>query len=166
MPARPEEFRIERSIHIAAPPAVIFPLIADFRRWTQWSPYERMDPRMERIYSGAEQGVGAVYDWKGNNKVGAGHMEILQADRPSRVLIQLDFLKPFEGHNHSEFTLTPQAGGTRVAWAMFGPQACGNGVLRFLMGLVFNMEKMVGGQFEDGLRRLKAAVEAPAQAAA
>jgi uncharacterized protein YndB with AHSA1/START domain len=166
MAARSEAFRIERSIHIAAAPDAIFPLISDFRRWTLWSPYEGLDPRMQRIYSGADHGVGAAYDWKGNGKVGVGHMQIVQADRPSRVRIQLDFFKPFEAHNQAEFTLTPEAGGTRVSWAMFGEQACGAPLLHFIMGLIFNMEKMVGGQFEDGLRRLKSVVEAPAQAAA
>jgi uncharacterized protein YndB with AHSA1/START domain len=167
MAAKPEGFRIERSIHIAAAPSAIFPLISDFRRWTLWSPYERVDPKMERVYSGADQGVGAVYDWKGNNKIGVGRMEILNADAPSRVLIQLDFFKPFEAHNTAEFTLTPEAGGTRVSWAMFGDQACaGNAVLRFIMGLIFNMEKMVGSQFEDGLQRLKSTAEGPVQAAA
>lgn len=167
MAAKSESFRIERSTFIAAAPAAIFPLITDFRRWTEWSPYEGLDPKLERIYSGADHGVGAVYDWKGNNKVGVGRMEILNADAPSRVLIKLDFLKPFEGHNHAEFTLTPEAGGSRVSWAMFGPEPCGaNAVLHFIMGLVFNMEKMVGGQFETGLKQLKAAVEGPAQAAA
>ena len=167
MAAKSEGFRVERSIHIAADPSAIFPLITDFRRWTLWSPYERIDPGMERIYSGADHGVGAVYDWKGNNKIGLGRMEILSAESPSRILIQLDFFKPFEAHNTAEFTITPEAGGARVSWAMFGPQACGgNAVLHFIMGLIFNMEKMVGGQFEDGLRRLKSVVEGPVQAAA
>lgn len=167
MAAKSEDFRIERSTFIAAAPSAIFPLISDFRRWTEWSPYEGLDPRMERIYSGPDRGVGAVYEWKGSSKVGVGRMEILQADALSRVLIKLDFFKPFEAHNQAEFTITPEAGGSRVSWAMFGPQACGaNAVLHFIMGLLFNMEKMVGGQFEDGLRRLKAVVEGPAQAAA
>lgn len=167
MSAKSEGFRIERSIHIAADPSAIFPLISDFRRWTLWSPYERLDPKMERVYSGADQGMGAVYDWKGNNKTGIGRMEIVQADAPSRVRIKLDFFKPFEAHNTADFTLTREAGGTRVSWAMFGPQACGgNAVLHFIMGLIFNMEKMVGGQFEDGLQRLKSTVEGPLQAAA
>jgi uncharacterized protein YndB with AHSA1/START domain len=169
MPAKsenPEGFRIERSIHIAAPPSAIFPLITDFRRWTEWSPYEGLDPKVQRIYSGADQGVGAVYDWKGSSKVGVGRMEILETQAPARVRIKLDFFKPFEGRNTAEFAITPEAGGARVSWAMFGPEPCGNSVLHFIMGLIFNMEKMVGGQFEDGLRRLKAAVEVPAQAAA
>ena len=166
MSAKSEGFRIERSIHIAAAPAAVFPLINDFRSWTLWSPYERVDPKMQRVYSGAEAGVGSVYEWSGNNKIGVGRMEIVQADAPIRIRIKLDFFKPFEAHNQAEFTLTPENGGTRVSWAMFGPQACGNPLLHFLMGLIFNMEKMVGGQFEDGLRRLKSVVEAPAQAAA
>ena len=111
---------------------------------------------------GQPQGVGAVYGWAGNKKVGTGRMEILQSSEPSKVIIKLDFFTPFEGHNTAEFTLQPEGDDTRVTWAMFGPDMCPNPLMKFFMGLFFNMEKVVGGQFEDGLAKLKAAAEAAA----
>ncbi|AVO46497.1 SRPBCC family protein [Phreatobacter cathodiphilus] len=151
---RPDHFRIERSAVIAAPPETIRPLIADFRAWRDWSPWEAKDPAMKRMLSGAEAGVGAVYGWEGNGQVGTGRMEIVE-DAPRRVAIKLDFLKPFEAHNLAEFTLAPEGAGTRVTWAMSGPQP----FIAKLMGIVFSMERMVGPDFEAGLANLKRRAE-------
>ena len=152
---RPDSFRIERSASIKAAPEKIFPFINDFHRWTAWSPWEKIDPQLKRTYSGAASGKGAAYAWEGNSKVGSGRMEITEA-APSKIVIKLDFLKPFEAHNTAEFTLAPAAQGeTRVTWAMFGPSP----YVSKLMGVFFNMERMVGGQFEQGLANLKAASE-------
>lgn len=150
---RPDTFRVERSIQIAAAPETVLALIEDFRNWTQWSPYEKMDADLKRSYSGASAGVGAVYDWEGK-KTGVGRMAITRAD-PSRVLIDLDFFKPMKANNKAEFTLEPQGGGTRVTWAMTGA----NTFMSKVMGLFFSMDRFVGGQFENGLADLKAAAE-------
>ena len=71
------------------------------------------------------------------------------------MLIKLDFLKPFEAHNTAEFTFTPQADGTRVDWAMYGP----NIFMGKVMSIFMNIDKMVGKDFEKGLAALKAAAE-------
>jgi hypothetical protein len=152
---RPNTFRIERSATIAAPPEKIVALIDDFHAWGQWSPWEKIDPTMTRTFEGPERGVGAIYGWAGNGKAGTGRMEILE-DTPAKVLIKLDFIKPFEAHNTAIFTLEPQGDATRVVWAMEGGQP----FMAKLMGLVFNMEKMVGPDFEKGLADLKRAAEA------
>lgn len=152
---RPGTFRVQRATTIKAAPEKIFPHINDLHAWTSWSPYENKDPVMKRSFSGPAQGVGAAYDWEGNKEVGTGHMEILDASPSSRVEIQLDFLKPFEAHNFVEFTLEPQGDATQVTWAMRGPSP----YLAKLMGLFFSMDKMVGGDFEAGLAKLKAVAE-------
>src|ERR1041384_1589627 len=76
---KPDIFRVQRAATIDAPPERIFPLVADFRQWKAWSPWEERDPNLQRSYSGATSGRGAVYQWKGNRNVGAGRMEILDA---------------------------------------------------------------------------------------
>jgi len=153
--SRPASFRIERSTAINAPPEKIFPLINDFHRWNAWSPWEKLDEGLKRTFSGPASGKGAVYEWLGNNKVGQGRMEITDATAPSKVTIKLDFLKPFEAHNTAEFTLAPQGGATRVNWAMYGASP----YMARLMGLVFNMDKMLGASFDQGLANLKAQAE-------
>lgn len=147
---RPDSFRVERSAVLAASPALVMPLISDFRQWARWSPWEKIDPTMQRTYSGAEQGVGAVYGWTGNGKAGAGRMEILQCDE-SLIRIRIDFFKPFAASNTVEFSLQPQGNGTALRWAMFGPSP----FVSKLMGLVFNMDKMIGKDFEAGLANLQ-----------
>lgn len=153
---RPDSFRLERGAVVGAPAATIFPLIVDFRRWTVWSPFDKMDPEgaLKRSYGGAASGLGATYGWEGP-RTGVGAMEIVEVEPGRRVLIKLDFIKPFPAHNMAEFTLTPEAGGTRVTWAMYGPQPFGSK----LMGLVFNTEKMMGPVFEQGLADMKKAAE-------
>jgi uncharacterized protein YndB with AHSA1/START domain len=109
---RPDTFRLQRSIAINAPPEKVFPLINDFKRWVVWSPWEKMDPALKRTNSGAAQGQSAVYEWDGNNQVGQGRMEIMESVPSSRIMIKLDFLKPFEAHNTAEFTLAGRDGST------------------------------------------------------
>jgi len=152
---RPESFRIERSASIKAPPEKIFAQVNDLKAWTAWSPWEKIDPALKRTYSGPQSGKVAAYAWEGNKDVGAGRMEITDAAPPSRITIKLDFLKPFEVHNAAEFRFEREGDATRVTWAMFGPSP----YLSKLMGLVFNMDRVVGGQFEQGLANLKTITE-------
>ena len=152
---RPDTFRLERSIVINAPPEKIFAQIEDFQAWRAWSPYENLDPGLKRTYGGPPRGEGAVYEWAGDAKAGAGRMEITQATSPAKVLIKLDFSKPFVAHNVAEFSLAPAAGGTKVTWAMSGPSP----FMSKLMGLFFNMDTLIGKDFETGLASLKALCE-------
>ncbi|MBV9460562.1 MAG: SRPBCC family protein [Bradyrhizobium sp.] len=152
---KPDTFRIQRTAVMNAPAEKIFPLIADFHQWLNWSPWEGKDPALKRTYSGAERGKGAVYAWEGNKNVGAGRMEILEANSPSKVVIKLDFLKPFEAYNTAEFTMLPQGGATNVVWVMHGPAPFMSKVMQVFM----NMDRMIGKDFEAGLANLKAASE-------
>ena len=152
---RPDDFRIERSTSIKAPPERIFPLISSFHQWETWSPWEKVDPEIKRTYSGAESGRGAVYAWQGNKNIGEGRMEIIESTPNSRLVIKIDFLKPFEAHNTIEFSLEPQGGTTKVTHAMFGRSP----FISKLMGVFWSMDKMVGPKFEEGLASVKALAE-------
>lgn len=152
---RPDTFRIERSITIQAPPEKIYPLVANLHNWEAWSPWEKVDPDITRTYGGAAEGEGAVYEWSGNKNIGKGRMEIVDAAPPHKLTIKLDFITPFEAHNLVDFTLAPQGAATVVTQAMYGPSP----FMSKLMGLVFNMEKMVGGKYKEGLASLKALAE-------
>lgn len=155
---RPDHFRIERSATIRAPAERIFPFIDDFHRWQAWSPYEKKDPAMQRTFDGPSSGVGATYAWNGNKDIGSGRMEISQSTPSSRVSLKLDFFTPFRASNTAEFVLTPEGDATRVSWAMQGRSP----FLSKLMGVVFNFDKMVGKDFEQGLANLRALAEQPA----
>lgn len=152
---RPDTFQVRRSATIAAPPERIFPYLDDFHRWSAWSPWEKLDPEMRRTFSGAERGAGAVYAWEGNSKVGQGRMEILESEPPNRLRIQLDFIKPFEAHNTTVFTLQPAGGGTELDWVMHGNHSFATK----LMCVFMNMDRMVGRDLERGLANLEAVAE-------
>jgi uncharacterized protein YndB with AHSA1/START domain len=152
---KPDRFRVERSATVNAPADKVFPLIADFHEWLKWSPWEGRDPALKRTYSGAERGKGAVYAWEGNKNVGSGRMEILEANTPSKIVIKLDFFKPFEGHNTAEFTMLPHGDATHVNWVMRGPAP----FMSKLMQVFINLDHMVGKDFETGLANLKKLTE-------
>ena len=149
-----KSFHLSRETTIAAPPERVHALVNDFHEWQAWSPWEGLDPEMERTYAGSASGVGAVYAWRGNSKAGEGRMEILESE-PQHVAVDLLFAAPMKAHNRVDFTLTPTGDGTRVEWAMSGPQ---NVVMR-LMSKFWSMEKLVGPDFERGLAQLKTTAE-------
>ena len=152
---QPSRFRMHRSIVIQAPAQRIYPHVADFRKWRAWSPWEELDPDLKRAYEGPESGKGAVYRWDGNKQAGAGRMEITEAASPTRVVIALDFTRPFEAHNTTEFDLASRGDATEVTWAMHGPQP----FMFRVMSVFMSMDKLVGKDFEKGLARLKAVAE-------
>jgi uncharacterized protein YndB with AHSA1/START domain len=152
---KPDIFRVQRSASIKAPADRIFGLITDLRGWRAWSPYEKRDPEMTRNYSGADKGKGAAYAWDGNRNVGAGRMEIIDVAPPSKVVIKLEFLRPFKANNTAEFVMEPKGDATTVTWAMHGP----NKFIGKVMGIFIDMDKMIGKDFEDGLANLKTIAE-------
>jgi uncharacterized protein YndB with AHSA1/START domain len=158
---RPDTFRIERAAQIQAPPEKVFALIDDPHAWNAWSPWEKLDPAQKRTFSGAASGEGAAYAWEGNSKVGAGRMEITKSSPSSKVVIKLDFIRPFEGHNVAEFDLEPRGDSTKVTWAMSGPK---NFFVK-VIGVVIDMDGMLGKEFENGLANMKAAAEKGSTAA-
>ncbi len=147
---RPDTFHVERSVTIAAPPEVVFARIDDLHAWGDWSPWEKLDPKMTRKFGGPESGPGASYAWAGNDKVGKGRMTIQESTRPSHVGIQLEFLEPFKATSQSSFTLAPEAAGTKVTWAMDGK----NNFVSKVMCVFISMDKTVGADFEKGLASL------------
>ncbi len=151
----PDTYTVERSTSIQAAPASIYARIADFQRWRDWSPWDDLDPHLQRTYSGPEAGPGATYTWVGNRQVGEGRMEITEAVEPSQVKIALDFLKPFKSSSTTTFDLVPEGEGTRVTWTMIGAKT----LMIRVMGLFRSMDKMIGPDFEKGLERLKAVAE-------
>jgi uncharacterized protein YndB with AHSA1/START domain len=155
---KPDTFGVQRSVVVKAPAERIFPFINDFHQWANWSPWENRDPAMKRTFGGSESGKGAVYAWNGNKNVGSGRMEILDALSPSRIVIKLDFFKPFEGHNTAEFSLRPQSEAgpaTSINWVMHGPAP----FTHRLMQVFMNFDKMIGKDFEAGLAKLKSLAE-------
>src|SRR5882757_5057016 len=152
---RPAAFHIERSASVAAPPEVVFAQVNDFHAWSAWSPWEKLDPQLKRSYEGAAAGPGSMYGWTGNDKVGEGRMTIEKSDKPSLVVIKLEFLKPFAATNTATFTFDRAPEGTKVTWAMDGT----NNFMAKAASLFMDMDKMIGGDFDRGLAAMKTVAE-------
>lgn len=156
----PDTFTVARSAAVKAPPEAIFPLVNDLRRFGEWSPYDKRDPAMKRVYEGPASGKGAAYAWEGNAEVGAGRMEITESTPPSKVAMDLRFTRPFPAQNTVAFTFAANGDATEVTWAMHGPVP----FVAKIAHLFMDMDGMVGGDFEAGLANLKRLVEGPAPA--
>lgn len=142
-------FEMSRSTRVEAAPERVHALVDDFHQWVRWSPWEGLDPELKRTYGGPDRGVGATYHWSGNRKAGEGRMQITEST-PSRVAVDLEFLKPFKASNVTSFTLVPSGSGTDVTWTMTGTR----GAIMGLMGKLF-FDKAIGKDFERGLAALK-----------
>ncbi|MFZ2174170.1 MAG: SRPBCC family protein [Rhodococcus sp. (in: high G+C Gram-positive bacteria)] len=149
------EYVVERSTVIDANPETVHALINDLHHWTAWSPWEGLDPDMRRTYTGADSGVGAAYAWQGNRKAGAGSMLVTESMPGEKVVLDLEFVKPFRAQNTVTFLLAPHGEGTEVRWRMVGKKTW---FVKFF-GFVMSMDKMVGKDFEKGLAQLKAEAE-------
>jgi hypothetical protein len=155
---RPSVFHVERTATVNAPPETVFAIINDLHQWALWSPWEHLDPNMKKTYSCPEAGVGASYAWNGNKNAGEGKLTISESKPGARVAMNLEFIRPFACQNQVDFLLTAVAGGTQVRWTMDGK----NNFMAKAFGLMMNMDKLVGTDFETGLANLnKVAQSAP-----
>ena len=152
---RPAHFRVERSATMRAPAMAPFEQVHDFHNWRAWSPWEKLDPALKRTYEGPQAGTGAIYAWQGNKDVGEGRMTIVESKPGELVRIRLEFFKPFAATNVTEFRFKPQGEATAVTWSMSGD----NNFFAKAMGLFINMDRMIGGMFDQGLAQMKAVVE-------
>ncbi len=151
----PATFSIAREAEYRATPAALYGQLNDFHNWAAWSPWEKMDPAMQRTYSGPSSGVGSKYAWVGNKKVGQGNMEITHSEPNMAVQLDLHFLKPFQADNVTAFTLLPKGDLTTLKWEMRGQKPFFIRMMRLFM----DMDKMVGKDFENGLANLRGVVE-------
>ncbi len=145
-------FRYTRSILIQAPAQAIAPEIADLRRHEAWSPFSATDPKTTSAYAG-RPGVGQSRTFAGGRS-GAGRISIDSVEA-ERIRMTLEMAKPVKAVNAVEFTLRPEAGGTRVSWTLTGPTT----LMSRIMGLFVDCDAMCGRMFEQGLAALKARVE-------
>ncbi len=156
---QPTDFRITRSATIPAPPAVVFAQVNDLHKFQEWSPWAKIDPAAKMNFEGPPAGTGAAYTWAGNKEVGEGRMTVTDSRPSDSILFKLEFFKPFTATNTAEFTFKPEGDQTAVTWSMTGR----NNFMFKAVGLFINCDKMVGGQFEQGLAGLKTVSETAAK---
>lgn len=142
---------ISREIVINVTPDILFPYINNSKKMNDWMPWQDSDPGVKMQYSGPEEGVGSKSSWESSGKMGIGNAIVIESTHNQSVKTQLTYTKPMEMSQLAEVTLTRIDGGTKVKWSVNGH----NGFMFKLMGIIMNVEKQVGGEFEKGLAKLK-----------
>jgi hypothetical protein len=150
---RPDSFQVVRSTTVQADAGKLHPLINDLHQFNTWNPFERKDPQIKGEYRGPAAGPGAAYHFEGG-KSGSGSLRVVDS-APQRVTMELHMRKPMEGRNRIVFTLQPRGAATEVTWAMDGPMP----YLSKLITMFVDMDRMIGGDFENGLALLKQRAE-------
>lgn len=151
----PTQWRVERSVVVAAPVTAVFPLINDLKRWPEWTTWnEAADPSMTRTFAaGPTAGAGAAMSWTGD-EVGEGVLKIAESV-PGRM-IRYDLQLEQDGfESRGAIVLEAAREGVVVRWSTAGELGM-NPLLR-LMGPW--IEAAVGSDFDNGLAGLKRVAE-------
>lgn len=149
---QPENAHIEKSIVINAPADSIFPQVSNYRNFSVWSPWTKMDPEVKQSFDEPQASVGSTMTWDGP-KTGKGLMKIEEIEDHQRVKSSMTF-GGYDGKFYSEFILTPAENGTRVTWTYEGPNAGLTGKAMWVI-----MGSMLSSQYDQGLKDLKELVE-------
>jgi Polyketide cyclase / dehydrase and lipid transport len=152
---QPDNFSVSRRTIINAPASAIFSNVNNLHFWDAWSPWAKLDPNAKNSFEGPDEGVNAKMSWAGNNKVGVGSMTVIDSHPNDLIRFKLEFLKPMQATNTAEFSFKEDGSQTTVSWTMNGT----NNFMGKIMSIFMNCDKMVGGQFEQGLASLKQVVE-------
>ena len=113
---QPSEFRVERTITIAASPDAVFPHVNDLYKCDAWSPWAKLGPNAKVGFEGPELGEVASMNWVGNDEVGAGKMTITESKPNDLVNFRINFIEPFVGTSTSSFTFKPHGDKTAVGF--------------------------------------------------
>lgn len=152
---QPAEYRVERSMRISAPASVVFVQVNDLHQYQLWNPWAKFDPAAKYTHSGPPSGTGAALAWAGNSKIGEGRMTIVESRPNVLVRMKLEFIKPFASVATTDFAFAQDGDQTVVTWSMHGAK----NFMSKVFGLIMSMDKMIGGQFEEGLTTLKSIAE-------
>lgn len=151
----PNDYRVERSLQINAPPEVVFDRVNSLKNWSEWSPWIARDPTIRNTYEGPESGVGAKVSWT-SEESGEGTQTIIVSERPTRIETALDF--GGMGQPKADWTFEPNERGVLVTWGLTGTTEGPIGAYAAAF-----MDRMLGDEYEDGLLRLKQVAEAQRQ---
>ena len=148
---RPDTYHVERTKQIDAPAEAVFPQLVDFKAWGQWSPWDKLDPQMQKTFDGPPGVVGSGYSWQGNDQVGKGKMTITEIEPLKHAAYKLEFIEPFQSVASTNIRLEPKgADATQVTWSMEG----NNNFVSKVMSIFMDMDSMIGADFEKGLASL------------
>lgn len=149
----PRHSRVSRSITIDRPASLVYATVNSFQLFPRWSPWQDLDPNMHQTTEGARDGVGAKLVWTGNDKVGSGAQVITASTLNESVASDIDF--GTMGVAKSMLLLAPAGTSTRTTWTL--DIDMGRSPIAHYFGLM--MDRMIGKDYESGLKRLKTLAE-------
>lgn len=150
------DFRVERSLTIAAPPEALFCWFNSPKKFDEFNPWLKLDPSAKTEYSGPESGTGSSASWTGKT-TGKGKATITESKPNELVRLRMDWIEPMEGVSTVDYIFKPEGNKTSVTWAMYGKS---NFVGR-LMSIFMSCDAMCGPQFEKGLADVAKIVTTP-----
>jgi len=158
---RRSAYHVDRTLEVAAPTDLVFGVLNDLRQFAGLlvlfgSPWEKLDPDMQKTLGGPAAGVGQTYAWSGNREAGKGKMTIEESVPGQKVGVKLEFVKPMASTATCALTVAGTPTGSSVTWSMQG----NHNFIGKAVGVFMNMDKMLGTDIEKGLARLKAVAEA------
>jgi len=147
-----KDFHFERSVSIQAPREEVWKNVSLFANFEKWDPWRVRDTGMTRTITGTVGMVGASYSWKGNKDVGSGKQTFREIHPFDLIVIDHQFLEPFESKARVSYRLAPEEKGTRITWSFDSKMPYPfNAVCYFFM----DMEAMMDKDFSSGLANLK-----------
>lgn len=151
----PKRYDVNRIILINKSVDEVFAYLKLLKNQDNWSPWATKDPNMKKTLTGIDGEVGCVSAWFGNKDVGEGEQEIKVLKENEEVLSELRFLKPFKSTSDAYLRVSQEGSETKVIWGFSGT----NKFPMSIMMLFMNMDKSVGSDFEQGLKKLKIVLE-------
>lgn len=149
----PKNYHVERAVTIQARPDVVFAQFGDLQAWKNWGVWYERDPAMNVTYSKNTAGVGAWSAWESKSE-GNGKMTFTAYEPAKKVAYTLEFPDMHMVSNGS-LEIQPADQGVRVVWVSEGD--LGMNPMHRWFGLF--LDRMIGGDFEKGLAKLKARAE-------
>ena len=152
----PKHYAVQRSIIINRPLPEVFNYLKHIKNQNHWSPWKKKDPNMTQEYIGTDGEVGFISKWEGNKEVGTGEQEIMNIIDNERLESRLRFFKPWKSESNAVTKVEGTGDGqTKVTWGFSGE----NKVPANIFMMLYNVDKHVGKDFEEGLASLKEILE-------
>jgi hypothetical protein len=150
------EYKVERSIVIHAPRAIIWNQISNWKQFNNWNPWYALDSSARYQFTGIDGATGSSVSWKGNADIGTGSLRTWRQKTMKSVEAELEFVEPWQ--NKADITLTMDGpdGQVEVSWIMRGKQTLIERSFFLFMG---GMENKMGPDFQRGLEALKQVCE-------
>lgn len=153
----PRDYSVVKEVTIERPHREVYAYTKMLKNQNNYSKWALKDPDMHKEYRGTDGQVGFVSFWRSENPdVGSGEQEIIAIEDGKRIDYALRFFEPFEANDKAYMEFEEATNfSTKVRWGFDGHMAYPMNA----MLLVMDMEKMIGDDFETGLRNLKEILE-------